>query len=51
MQAIRIEAIVQTDGELRLAPLPCRKGQLLEAIVLFPDQVEKGNKRRPGNHS
>ena len=44
MQAIRIEATVQEDGELRLAPLPCRKGQRVEAIVLLPDQAEKGDK-------
>jgi hypothetical protein len=37
MNAIRIETIVQADGELHLTQLPCRKGDHVEAIVLLPD--------------
>jgi hypothetical protein len=45
MQAIRIEATIQTDGELRLAPLPCHKGERVEAIVLLPDRPENGDRQ------
>ncbi len=34
MNAIRIETTIQTDGELHLMHLPCRKGDRVEAIVL-----------------
>jgi hypothetical protein len=43
MQAIRVETTIQTDGELRLTQLPCRRGDKVEAIVLIlqPSVEEK----------
>jgi hypothetical protein len=35
MNAIRIETTIETDGELYLTDLPCRKGARVEAIVLI----------------
>jgi hypothetical protein len=37
MNAIRVETVVQTDGELHLSHLPFRKGDRVEAIVLIKD--------------
>lgn len=34
MNAIRIETMIERDGELHLSQLPCRKGDRVEAIVL-----------------
>jgi hypothetical protein len=34
MNAIRVETTIQTDGELHLTQLPCRRGDKVEAIVL-----------------
>jgi hypothetical protein len=39
MNAVRIETTIQTDGELHLTQLPCRKGDRVEAIVLVLDKV------------
>jgi hypothetical protein len=38
MNAIRFETIVETDGELRLTDLPCRRGDRVETIVLILEQ-------------
>ncbi|HEX5271901.1 MAG TPA: hypothetical protein VFW33_15490 [Gemmataceae bacterium] len=35
MNAVRVEATVQADGELHLTRLPCRRGDRVEAIVLI----------------
>ncbi len=35
MNAIRVETIVEADGELHLSHLPCRRGDRVEAIVLI----------------
>jgi hypothetical protein len=37
MRSIRVEAVAQADGEVRLRDLPCRKGDRVEAVVSFPD--------------
>ena len=37
MNAIRIEKVVEKDGELHLSSLPCKRGDRVEAIVLIPD--------------
>ena len=37
MNAIRIEATIQADGELHLSQLPCRKGDRVEVAVFIPD--------------
>jgi len=33
MNAVRVEAIVEADGELHLSALPCRRGDKVEAVV------------------
>ena len=35
MNAIRVETTVESDGELRLTDLPCRRGDKVKAIVLI----------------
>jgi hypothetical protein len=37
MNAVRIETTIQTDGELYLCQLPCRRGDKIEAIILVLD--------------
>ena len=44
MQAIRVETVVEIDGELHLSQLPCRKGDHVEAIVLLPSERPAGDK-------
>jgi hypothetical protein len=38
MQAIKVQTAVETDGELHLTGLPCRKGNRVEVIVLITDE-------------
>jgi hypothetical protein len=38
MTAVRVEATIQTDGELHLTQLPYRQGEKVEAIVLGLEQ-------------
>jgi hypothetical protein len=45
MEAIRIEAVIQNDGELHLSHLPYRKGDRVEAIVFALDSAEAARKR------
>jgi hypothetical protein len=49
MNATKIETTVQTDGELHLTQLPCRKGDRVEAIILVlehgADSTEEEKKR------
>ncbi len=35
MNAVRVETTVESDGELHLTQLPCRRGDKVEAIVLI----------------
>ena len=35
MNAFRVETTVESDGELHLTELPCRRGDKVEAIVLI----------------
>jgi hypothetical protein len=37
MNAVKIHKFVETDGELHLSGLPCRKGNQVEVIVLITD--------------
>ena len=41
MNSMRVETIVQNDGELFFANVPCHKGERIEAILLLPDQDEE----------
>ncbi len=38
MQAIKTDAWIETDGELHLKGLPCKKDNYVEVIILIPDQ-------------
>lgn len=39
MNSIRIKTVIETDGELHVSNLPCRKGDEVEAIVILPDHA------------
>jgi len=42
MNSLRVETIVQNDGELFFPNVPCHKGDRVEAILILPeDDVEK----------
>jgi hypothetical protein len=38
MQAVKTQAWIETDGELHLKGLPCKKGTAVEVIILIPKQ-------------
>lgn len=38
MQAVKVQAWVEKDGELHITNLPCKKWNLVEVIILIPDQ-------------
>ena len=38
MQAVKTHAWIETDGELHLTGLPCKKQLYVEVIILIPDQ-------------
>ena len=40
MNPIHIETTIESDGILHIANLPCRKGDLVEAIIVLPQQKE-----------
>ncbi len=44
MQAVKIETAVETDGELHLTGLPCRKGNRVEVIVLVTDETTEAER-------
>jgi hypothetical protein len=37
MTRIHVQTVVETDGELTVRDLPCRKGDRVEAIVMIND--------------
>ncbi len=39
MSAVKINSIVEKDGELQLTNLPCRKGDHVEATLVIRPQV------------
>lgn len=41
MNAVRVEATVESDGELHLTELPCRRGDKVEAIVLILEPASR----------
>ena len=45
MEALRIEATIEKDGELHLRDLPCRKGERVEAILLRPEAAPTAAQR------
>jgi hypothetical protein len=38
MQAVKTQARIETDGELHLKGLPCKKGDPVEVIILIADR-------------
>jgi hypothetical protein len=38
MRAVKTQAFIETDGELHLKGLPCKKWTHVEVIILIPDQ-------------
>jgi hypothetical protein len=45
MTSIQVEATIETDGELHLTELPCRKGDRVQAIVMILDSPLEQAKR------
>ena len=41
MNAVRVETMVESDGELHLSDLPCRRGDKVEAIVLILESASR----------
>lgn len=39
MRAIKAQTWIETDGELHLTNLPCRKGNRVEVIILITDET------------
>jgi hypothetical protein len=37
-RTIKVEAIAEADGEVRLRNLPCKQGDRIEAIVTVPEE-------------
>ena len=44
MNAFKIQTVIETDGELHLTGLPCRKGNRVEVIVLVTDQTTEAQR-------
>jgi hypothetical protein len=40
MNPIRVETMIESDGILHIANLPCHKGDRVEAVIVFPEQAE-----------
>jgi hypothetical protein len=45
MTPIHIETTVETDGELHITKLPCRKGDRVQAVLYVPDSPERERQR------
>ena len=43
MSDIRLRVVVETDGEVCIRNLPCRKGDWVETIVILPDSPTRGD--------
>jgi hypothetical protein len=43
MNAVRLETTIQSDGELHLTELPCRRGDKVEAIILVLEASRPGS--------
>jgi hypothetical protein len=44
MNAFKVQTFVETDGELHLTGLPCRKGNRVEVIVLVTDEKTEADR-------
>ena len=45
MQAIRVNQVVEQDGEIFVTGLPCRKGEIIEMILLIESPAMPGCRR------
>jgi len=45
MTEIRVEATIESDGELHLRQLPCRKGDRVSAVLSIPTHSEDGERQ------
>ena len=43
MNRIRLETIVQADGELHLSDLPCHKGDRIEAVISVHEHADRSS--------
>lgn len=39
MSTIRISAVIESDGELHVSNLPCRKGDRVEGVLVVPEHL------------
>ena len=46
MKAFKVQNFVETDGELHLKGLPCRKGNRVEVIVLITDDTTEADREK-----
>ena len=46
MSTIRVAAVIESDGELHLKGLPCRKGDRVEAVVQISGSTEQPERNR-----
>ena len=49
MNAFKLQASIQKDGELHLTGLPCRKGNRVELIVLITDERTEADRQEALN--
>lgn len=48
MKAFKVQTFVETDGELHLTQLPCRKGNRVEVIILITDETTAAEREAAG---
>ena len=47
MAAVRVERVVETDGEVTIKGLPCKKGQRVDVVVFVgPERKRRGTARQ-----
>ena len=45
MNAIRVETVIEKDGELHLSGIPCHRGDKVEAIVLVVQRADEAKRQ------
>jgi len=46
MHAVKVDVLIEKDGELHLSNLPCQKGERVEAIVLLDGEAQESAERK-----
>jgi hypothetical protein len=46
MAAVRVERVVETDGEVIIKGLPCKKGQRVDVVVFVGSERKRGGTAR-----